>query len=229
LPFASLDLGSFSFWLLLLMYAGIAAGIWWANRSTENEETASHFRLPQIGSTTTRLWLGGGGVTALLVWLAILALSDGRLHVAFLDVGQGDAILVTTPDGRQLLINGGPAATELDSAVLHLQFGQISFLLPGGIEAPVEQKLVEREIALRATVLKSPHHGSRTSSSKAFLEAVEPQVVVISVGEDNHFGHPSPEVIERYAAYGLPVLRTDERGTIEFITDGERLWVETAR
>ena len=332
LPYASLDLGTFPLWLLVLMYAAIAAGIWWANLSTENEETTSHFRLPAIGSTTTRLWLGGSGVMALLIWLAILALPDGRLHVAFLDVGQGDAILVTTPDGRQMLIDGGPAATELNwrlgqempfwdrklelvvnthpdsdhlgglvslpdrfrvehtlvsdvagsselyhawekelaeialtptigqagakldlgggviatvlnpgpasagldepndhSVVLHLQFGQISFLLPGDIEVPVEQKLVEREMPLRATVLKSPHHGSRTSSSEAFLEAVEPQLVVISVGEDNHFGHPSPEVIERYATYGLPVLRTDERGTIELITDGERLWVETAR
>jgi competence protein ComEC len=53
--------------------------------------------------------------------------------------------------------------------------------------------------------------------------------VAVSVGEDNRFGHPSPEVLERYAEHGLPVLRTDENGTIEFITDGERLWVETAR
>ena len=53
--------------------------------------------------------------------------------------------------------------------------------------------------------------------------------MVISVGTDNRFGHPSPEVLERYAARGLPVLRTDERGTIEFITDGQQLWVETAR
>jgi competence protein ComEC len=132
------------------------------------------------------------------------------------------------------VINPGPACAGIDdpndhSVVLHLQFGEISFLLPGDIEAPVEQKLVASGVPLAATVLKSAHHGSRTSSTEAFLEAVEPQVVVISVGEDNHFGHPSPEVIERYAAYGLPVLRTDERGTIEFITDGEQLWVETAR
>ena len=115
------------------------------------------------------------------------------------------------------------------SVVLRLQFGQISFLLPGDIEAPVEEKLVASGVPLTATVLKSPHHGSRTSSSEAFLEAVEPQVVVISVGAENRFGHPSLEVIERYAAYGLPVLRTDQRGTIEFITDGEQLWVETVR
>jgi competence protein ComEC len=82
---------------------------------------------------------------------------------------------------------------------------------------------------LAATVLKSPHHGSRTSSSEAFLEAVDPHLVVISVGAENSFGHPSPEVIERYADHGLPVLRTDERGTVEFITDGRKLWVETTR
>ena len=82
---------------------------------------------------------------------------------------------------------------------------------------------------LAATVLKSAHHGSKTSSSEAFLEAVNPQVVVISVGKDNDFGHPSPEVMERYTERGLTVFRTDEQGTIEFSTDGAQLWVETGR
>ena len=113
--------------------------------------------------------------------------------------------------------------------MLHLQFGQISFLLPGDIEQPIERKLAQANIPLSATVLKSPHHGSKTSSSDAFLEAVAPQIVVVSVGEDNRFGHPAPEVLERYAAYGLPVLRTDQHGTIEFVTDGYQLWVETTR
>jgi len=58
---------------------------------------------------------------------------------------------------------------------------------------------------------------------------VDPQIVVISVGADNRLGHPSPEILARYAERGLTVLRTDERGTIEFSTDGERLWVETAQ
>jgi competence protein ComEC len=96
------------------MYAAIAAGIWSANRPTAEPEARPHFHLPAVGSTTTRLWVGGAGVIALLAWLAVLALPDGRLHVAFLDVGQGDAILVTTPDGRQLLIDGGPAPTDLN-------------------------------------------------------------------------------------------------------------------
>ena len=159
------------------------------------------------------------------------------------ELGEADLTPVVGQAGQHLdlgggviatVINPGPAAANLDdpnnhSVVLRLQFGQISFLLPGDIEAPVERELLTSGISLAATVLKSPHHGSRTSSTEAFLAAVEPQVVVISVGEENRFGHPSPEVMERYTAYGLPVLRTDQRGTIEFITDGRKLWIETAR
>ena len=58
---------------------------------------------------------------------------------------------------------------------------------------------------------------------------VFPQIVVISVGQDNKFGHPVPEVLERYTEHGFTVLRTDQQGTVELTTDGERLWVETAR
>jgi competence protein ComEC len=78
-------------------------------------------------------------------------------------------------------------------------------------------------------VLKTPHHGSDTSSSPAFLAAVDPQVAVISVGADNRFGHPAPAALARYTEAGIPVLRTDETGSVEFITDGERLWVRAGR
>jgi len=77
-------------------------------------------------------------------------------------------------------------------------------------------------------VYKVAHHGSKTSTSPQFLAAVDPEVAVISVGEDNPFGHPSPEMVE-----GLidrlgedNVYRTDVDGTVEFITDGEKLWVK---
>jgi competence protein ComEC len=149
-------------------------------------------------------------------------------------VGQIGAHLALGEGVIATILSPGPTTTFIDepnnhSLVLHLQFGQVSFLLPGDIEAPIERRLVQANFPLNATVLKSPHHGSKTSSSEAFLTAIDPQVVVISVGEDNRFGHPSPEVMERYAAHGLTVLRTDERGTIQFSTDGERLWMETDR
>jgi competence protein ComEC len=115
------------------------------------------------------------------------------------------------------------------SVVLRVTLGQIGFLLPGDIEAEVERRLVTTSSMLEATVLKAPHHGSNTSSSQRFLAAVDPQVAVISAGADNRFGHPAPEALSRYAQQGTPVLRTDELGGIEFITDGEQLWVQVGR
>jgi competence protein ComEC len=132
----------------------------------------------------------------------------------------------------EILHPGGvPSGDRLNdhSVVLRIGLGGISFLLPGDIEAGVERRLAADGALLGATVLKVPHHGSNTSSCEPFLTAVDPQVAVVSVGADNRFGHPAPEVLARYAERGIPVLRTDELGTVEFITDGERLWVEAER
>jgi len=151
-----------------------------------------------------------------------------------LQVGWANTQLALGAGITATIISPGPNTSAIDkpnnhSVVLRLQFGQVSFLLPGDIESPVERALVQNGTPLEATVLKSPHHGSKTSSEAKFLEAVKPHLVVISVGADNRFGHPSPEVLERYAEHGLTVLRTDQRGTIELVSDGERLWVDTAR
>ena len=81
---------------------------------------------------------------------------------------------------------------------------------------------------LRATVLKVAHHGSATSSGAAFLEAVAPQVAVVSAGEGNRFGHPAPAVVERLSAWGETYV-TAEDGAVRFETDGARLWVQTGR
>ena len=82
---------------------------------------------------------------------------------------------------------------------------------------------------MRSTVLKAAHHGSDTSTTSQFLVAVDPEVAVICVGADNTFGHPSPDVMDRLidTMGENNVYRTDEEGTIEFITDGEKLWVKT--
>jgi competence protein ComEC len=114
------------------------------------------------------------------------------------------------------------------SVVLKLTYGSISFLLPGDIGAETERRLVESGVALRSTILKSPHHGSRSSSSERFLDAVSPGFVVISVGRDNRYGLPDPEVVARYARRGLRILRTDRDGAVEISTDGVRVAVRTA-
>jgi competence protein ComEC len=76
-------------------------------------------------------------------------------------------------------------------------------------------------------VYKVPHHGSATSSTSEFVSAVDPLVDVISVGKDNRFGHPSPELLERLD--GDAVFRTDLHGDVAVSTDGRRLWIETGR
>lgn len=89
-----------------------------------------------------------------------------------------------------------------------------SALLPGDIEADQEAALIQRSApgALASDILVVPHHGSRTSSTEAFLHAVQPSVAVVQAGYRSRFGHPSPEVMARYAALGIPVVRTDRCG-----------------
>jgi competence protein ComEC len=112
------------------------------------------------------------------------------------------------------------------SLVFKLTYGTISFLFTGDIEQEAERFLLQSGRELHTTILKVPHHGSRTSSSEPFVRAVDPSVAVISVQRDNRFGHPHPAVVERYAALGAQIFRTDEHGAITFRTDGRVVWIE---
>ena len=78
-------------------------------------------------------------------------------------------------------------------------------------------------------VLKVAHHGSKTSSTEAFLDAVQPEFAVISVGLDNSYGHPHPDVIERLREHHAAIFRTDQDGLISIRSDGRRLSLETNR
>lgn len=114
-----------------------------------------------------------------------------------------------------------------DSLVIELRYGQVSVLLTGDIGREVEQALIPTLDLLPIVVLKSPHHGSGTSSSKAFIDAVRPAVVLISCGRGNPYGHPVPYVMERYRAVDALVFRTDLEGQIEVVTDGNRVEIDT--
>jgi competence protein ComEC len=107
----------------------------------------------------------------------------------------------------------------------------VSFLFTADIRQEAEFKLIADRADLSSTVLKVAHHGSDTSTTPEFLAVVNPRLAVISVGADNKFGHPSGEVLERLKERLDPenIYRTDEQGTIELITDGEKLWVEAGR
>ena len=115
------------------------------------------------------------------------------------------------------------------SLVLRLSCNQISFLLPGDIEIDAEKKILESSGQIKSQVLKSPHHGSPSSSSEAFLDMVSPETVVISVGENNRYGFPDHEILERYKKIGAKVYRTDVHGAVEVSSDGLRIFVRTAQ
>jgi competence protein ComEC len=343
LPFSSFQVATISTWHIWGYYAILAGVIAFLNYRKQLADFSSRLTSgirrvaegipkPRLGFSTKWLVLPLL-VVAILVWSVALTMPDDKLHVSFLDVGQGDAILIQTPNGQDILIDGGPdpqkinlelskklpfwdrtidlvvctqpqadhitglievlqrykvkqvlepglsynssihqewcslveekqikrdkaqAGQEIDlgnagiklevlnppaslwvgtsddvnnnGVVLRLSWGKFSFLFTADIGEEVEFELIGQRANLKSTMLKVSHHGSKTSTSQQFLAAVNPEVAVISVGEDNSFGHPSPEVLERLIdRLGEDnVYRTDEDGTIEFITDGEKLWV----
>ncbi len=116
-----------------------------------------------------------------------------------------------------------PRKTNDTSIVARLVFGSDSFLFSGDITKKVEALLVEQEIDIQSEVLKAPHHGSKTSSSESFLEAVKPKLTIIQVGRENRYGHPAEEVIERLRAFRTVILRTDQQGDIVIHSDGDTI------
>lgn len=113
------------------------------------------------------------------------------------------------------------------SIVLRIVCGERKFLLTGDIEKEAERELLKNPEFLRADVIKVAHHGSRTSSTQEFINAVQTNIAVIPVGKDSPFGHPHEEVLERWKNSGARILTTGERGTISISTDGKELRVET--
>jgi competence protein ComEC len=142
-----------------------------------------------------------------------------------IDLGDGVVMKVLSPSTT--LLAGTESDVDNNSVVLRLSNGDVSFLFTGDIMREAEWELVSRKASLSSTVLKVAHHGADTSTTPEFLDVVNPQIAVICAGTDNRFGHPSDEVVSRLEQTlgGGNVYRTDEDGTIEFTTDGERLWV----
>jgi competence protein ComEC len=113
------------------------------------------------------------------------------------------------------------------SLVLRLVFKDVSILFTGDICETAERELMGRTHDLESTILKIPHHGSKTSSSLPFLKAVRPSIAILSVGYKNIFRHPNPTVIKRYQEQGCKLLRTDRDGAINIKTDGSTVRLNT--
>lgn len=128
------------------------------------------------------------------------------------DLGGGAHLDILYPD---VDVAGWENRTNDGSIVAKLMYGETEVLLTG--DAPFETEdhlLAIASSTLRADILKVGHHGSKTSTGAAFIQAVHPQLAVISVGAGNTYGHPTQEVLSRLSAAGVAVMRTDQRGTI---------------
>ncbi len=143
----------------------------------------------------------------------------------------GDTILID-PSLRAYVLFPQPLRDHARNAnnmslVLKLQYGAVAWLFPGDAEDDVEELLASRYGSfLRSNVLKVGHHGSSTSSSPVFLEAVRPEIALISVGYRNKFNHPSAAVLEALERRGAVLRRTDREGGLQLSSDGRIVrWV----
>jgi competence protein ComEC len=176
-----------------------------------------------------RLWLGRETETPALGQLKQIA---ERRHVRIEHELRGQSFLW---DGVQVDFlwpqippeEIGQSAQNNDSLVVRLQYKERSVLLPGDAEKQAEYAMLSETEAgkLHTDVLKVGHHGSKNSTMPEFLERVGPQIAIISAGEQNPYGHPSPELLERLRGSGARILRTDEEGAVRVVTDGHGIRV----
>ena len=160
-----------------------------------------------------------------LAWLELIR--DRKIQLIIIDrpqvieLGGNCELQIIYPRGSLL----GKEVSNLNnsSIVVKLVYGQTKFLLAGDIELEAEQELLNSGIDLGADVFKANHHGSDTSNSQEFLQAVQPEIAVIQVGVDNNFGHPSRRVIKRLERIGAQVFRNDLDGTVRIVSDGETI------
>lgn len=135
----------------------------------------------------------------------------------------GDTFTLGEASVTVVAVNSVPEDTNNTSIVIRIVYGDTSFLFTGDAEQETEEKILESGQDIESTVLKVGHHGSSTSTSQAFLDAVSPTYAVISCGKDNSYGHPHSETLAKLASAGVEVLRTDELGDIYCTSDGSEV------
>lgn len=176
--------------------------------------------------TVKRVYDSGQSSTSLLYRNYLTMIQKRNIPFAVVTAGQrldisgGATLNVFGPDTP--FISGTESDLNNNSIFMKLTFGDFSMLLPGDAELEAEQRVLGRFGGeLKSTVLKSGHHGSRTSSSLSFLKAVNPEVVIISAGVSNEYHHPHPSTMQKYNEFRLQVYRTDRDGTVIVTSDGK--------
>ena len=166
-------------------------------------------------------------------WLSLVESDEFGHQIAHagqkIELGGGIKVDVLHPPSP--LLQGTSDDVDNNGLALRLSWNRVSFLFTSDIGKEAEWYLIAQRANLKSTVLKVAHHGSLTSTSEQFLAAVNPEIAVISVGTDNRFALPRAEVVDRLVTClgSDSIYFTSTHGTIEFITDGERLWLKHDR
>lgn len=152
----------------------------------------------------------------------ISALEDNAVEVTIPQTGD------TFGNGEILFTVIAPNSTVYESLNdysigLRLDCDERSFLFAGDAEIISEEEMLSGNISLAADVYKVSHHGSTTSTSQAFLDAIDPEIAVISCGKGNSYGHPHKEILKRLSDKDIKILRTDMSGNILLFTDGKNI------
>jgi beta-lactamase superfamily II metal-dependent hydrolase len=180
--------------------------------------------------TVTEVWWSGSTTTTQTFDRALAALE--RSDAAYEEPRTGDTALIGP---LELEVINPPAGTALDdlhdaNLALRVTYGEVRFLFTGDAEAATEARMTARSAAtLDADILQLGHHGSRTSTTPAFLAAVDPAVAIYSASTGNQYGHPHGEVLDRVLAAGVEVFGTAVHGTVTVTTDGDDWTIATQR
>lgn len=158
-------------------------------------------------------------------WTNILeTIEKKNIEVIFSEVGQtldiGEAKMkILAPSDNML---AGKETNDY-SIVAKVTYGETSFMFTGDAESDSEAEIIKAfsKSDLKCNVLKVGHHGSSTSSSQAFLNAVNPEIALISCGKGNDYGHPHKETMQKLGDMGINIFRTDEMGTVIIVSDGK--------
>ncbi|MFJ7733455.1 MBL fold metallo-hydrolase [Lysinibacillus sp. NPDC097231] len=174
--------------------------------------------IPVLNSIDIGQFYDSGKVHTSQTFEEMLTLIDAK-NIPYNVPKTGDNI-VFDDDLQVEVLNANEHATDNNDAsiVLKIAYGNVSFLLTGDAGVALEKEMMQFDV--KSTVLKAGHHGSNTSSSEEFIKAVHPEMTILSYGEDNKYGHPHAEVVERLQAIGSKIYTTAEAGTVIVSTDG---------
>jgi competence protein ComEC len=148
------------------------------------------------------------------------------------DIGGGAVITVLAPIKpyfKKSELRPGATEPNANSVVVRLDYNKFSMIFTGDAEAETEARMIASKSNLKAKVLKVGHHGSKYATSEAFLQAVQPETAVISVGGSNRYGHPTKEALDRLKTAGVKVYRTDLQGEIKITSDGNTYQIATKK